>query len=378
MRAFAQAYLLQLRQLAQTRKLRLLLLIFAGACALTGAIYRERVVRELPVAVVDFDGSRISRTIRLFLEATPELRVVDSAPTSVAEAEEQLVDGRLAGLVVLPSSLSVDLKHGRRAQVLVGVDMSNILVGRTAYRAIAKVVTTAAAGVELSYLTKTGVPGQKAMAQVLPVATDDRLSFNPAASYAVYMAPTFTFFFLNLLFMVLAGLAFLPPEAAKTPWELAGRLAAVWTVGMAAGLALGFGLLPFEGLSNQSGAGLLVLSLATFLAVDVLLVLAIQAVVPSPTLAFQASLLLGVLALMLSGATFPVDAFPAFFQRVSGALPFTAFSRGLRLFFNQPTSLSDLALMFRDLGLQAATYAGAALVGWAARLSAAALARRPA
>lgn len=383
MRAFARHYLQQLLQLVQTRKLRLLLFLFLGSCALTGEIYRERVVRDLPVAVVDFDGSRTSRTLRLFLEATPELRLVEGGPSSLAEAEAQLVDGRLAGLVVLPASLSTDLKHGRKARVLVAVDMSNILVGRTTYRAIAKVVSTVAAGAELSYLGKTGVPKQRALAAVFPVSTDERLSFNPAGSYALYMAPSIAFFFLNLLLMVLAGLPFLPPAPAPaqmplSPAGLAGRFAALWTAGMAAGLGLAYGLLPFDGLTNRSGAGLLALSLAAFIAADLLLALALQAVVPSKTLAFQASLLLGVLSLMLSGATFPVDAFPAPFQSLSSLLPFTAFSRGLRLFFNQPTSIAEMAPMFGQLAGQAALFAGAAAAAWAARQGFAALARRPA
>lgn len=378
MRAFIEHYLRQLRQLLETRKLRLLLLIFAGACALTGEIYREQVVRDLPIAVIDLDHSRTSRTARLFLDATPELRVVDPPPATAAEGEQRLVDGQLAGVVVLPADLSSDLKHGRKARVLVGVDMSNILVGRTSYRAIAKVITTVAAGAELSFLQKTGVPSRRALAQVLPVSTDERLAFNPAGSYALYMAPSVTFFFLNLLVTVLAGLAFLPPTAAKSPWELTARLAAVWTAGLIAGLALAYGLLPLDGVSNHSGAPLLVLSVAAFLAVDLLMVSALQALVPSPSLAFQVSILLGVLSLMLSGATFPVDAFAPAFQGLSSILPFTPFSRGLRIFFNHPTTVLEMSDAFLQLARQAALFAGAAAVGLAARRALTALARRPA
>jgi len=378
MRRFTRHFLHQLLELVRVRKLQLLLVIFVGSCLLAGEIYRERVVRELPIAVVDLDNSRPSRTLRLFLEATPELKIVDEVPTTVDEAEALLVDGQLAGIVVLPADLSTALKHGRKARVLVGVDMSNVLVGRTSYRAIARVIGTVAGGVELSYLQKTGVPSRRAMAEVLPVGTDEHLSFNPSGSYSLYMAPSVTFFFLNLLVMVLVGQVFLPPSAARTPVEALGRLTAIWTAGMGAGLGLAYGLLPFFGLTNHSSLTLFVAALGLFLAVDLLLAVALQALLPSRALAFQLGLLLGVLSLMLSGATFPVDAFPGPFQVLSSLLPYTPFSRGLRLFFNQTLEASELTEMFAQLAQQAALFLGVTAVAWVARRSLSALTGRPA
>ena len=378
MHRFLRHFLHQLLELVRVRKLQLLLVIFVGSCLLAGEIYRERVVRELPVAVIDFDNSRTSRAVRLFLEATPELTVVEQTPTTVAEAEAMLVDGQLAGGVVLPADLSTSLKHGRKARALVGVDMSNVLVGRTSYRAIAKVLATVAGGVELSYLQKTGVPSRRAMAAVLPVVTDEHLSFNPTGSYSLYMAPSVTFFFLNLLVMVLVGQVFLPSSVVVTPIEALGRLAAIWTATMGAGLGLAYGLLPFFGLTSHSSLALFASALALFLLVDLLLAVALQAIVPSRVLAFQLGLLLGVLSLMLSGATFPVDAFPPAFQALSSALPFTAFSRGLRLFFNQTLSMAEMTEMYQQLSTQGAIFLGLMGFGWLGRRGLAQWAGRPA
>jgi ABC-2 type transport system permease protein len=378
MRRFFGHFYRQLLALVKVGKLRLLLLIFVGSCVLTGEIYRQRVVRELPIAVVDFDQSRTSRTLRLDLEATPELQVIDEAPASVDEAEAMLVDGRISGVVVLPASLSVDLKHGREARVLIATDMSNILVGRTAWRAIAKVVTTVSAGVELSYLQKTGVPGKRAMARVLPIGTDEHLTFNPASSYSLYMSPSIAFFFLNLVLMVLMGFLFLPHTAAHGLSEFVARFLALWCAGMAAGVGLAYGLLPFDGLHNQSSFLVFFLALSAFVAVDLLLPVALQALLPSKALAFQVSLLLGVLSMMVSGSTFPVDAVPPVFQGLSALLPFTPFSRGLRLFFNQPLSLSELSETFAQLGQQALLFAVVIGLGAVARRGLLALKGRPA
>jgi ABC-2 type transport system permease protein len=367
MRSFFRHFVAQLTALVATRKLRLLLAIFVGACVLTGEIYRERVLRELPIAVVDQDRSRLSRTIRLDLEATPELRVVPEVPRSVDEAHAMLVDGRIAGVVVLPATLSADLKHGRAAQVLLATDMSNLVVGRTAYRAIAKVLGTVSAGVELSYLQKTGVPSRQALARVVPVASDERLTFNPAGSYSTYMLPSTAFFFLNLVLTVLMGFLYLPPTAAGSAGERVARAAAFWFAGLLGGLGLAYGLLPLQGVVSHSGVLVLLATLAVYVVAALLLPAALQALLPSAGLAFQLSLLLGVLALMISGATFPVDALPEAFQRLSAALPFTPFSRALRLYFNQRLSLGEVSECLVQLLAQALAFAALIAAGRLAR-----------
>src|SRR5574340_200618 len=109
-----------------------MLAVFLGASWLTIATYQQRVMRELPIAVLDMDGTGLSRTVARHLDATPELRVLTDPPPTLAAAQDALDRGTLAGVVLVPDGFSADLKRGHRAEVLAAVDMSNVLVGRTA------------------------------------------------------------------------------------------------------------------------------------------------------------------------------------------------------------------------------------------------------
>lgn len=375
MRSFAAGFLGQLARLVRERKMRVFLALFLLACAACLATYHQKVVEDVPVAVLDLDNSRLSRTLRTYLESTPELALVD-APGSLDEARERLVQGSLAAVVLVPADFSSELKHGRRGQVLVGIDMSNILVGKTAYKALFRALNTVAGGVELVFLQKSGVPGDQAMARVLPVRVDETLAFNPTSSYAVYVTPPLLYFFLHIVVLILAGSVFLGADAPSDGPGLAGRYLAILLVGVGAGLLLTYGYLRVEDLLPQSGFAWVLACLAALCAVDLLMAGALFAVIPSPTLAFQASLLVGMLSLMLSGATFPVDAFPALFRRLAELVPFTPFVRLFRLFLTSPAGGAELGEPLRQLAKQGGLFAAIAAAGLLARAAVAGLAQR--
>src|SRR5512147_2127419 len=100
MTAFTHGFTAELRLLASERRYRVMLVLFLGAALLCAETYHQRVVRDLPVAVIDLDESRLSRLARLWLEATPELTTTAVTPGSIDEARADLVAGRIAGVVV--------------------------------------------------------------------------------------------------------------------------------------------------------------------------------------------------------------------------------------------------------------------------------------
>lgn len=367
----------QLRAFARGRTTRLVLALFLGVSLLTSAAFRGGALRELPVAVVDLDGTGVSRTVHRFLDATPELRVVDDGPASLEEDCTALVRGDLAAVVVLPDGLSAALKRGRRAEIVLAVDMGNLLAGKAASKAVQRVVATAAAGAQVTLLEKLGVPPGQALGRALPVTVTESLSRNPGSSVAVYLAPPYAWFFLHVLVTLLAW-ATLWPARAATAGERAGRLAAAWAVAFAAGLATAYAVLPVAGITMPTSLPVLGAALGLFLLADVLLVRAASALSSSSLLGFQVTVLLAMLSLMLSGLTWPVDALPAPLRALAAAVPFTPFAAAMRGFQHEAASLADLARPLGALALQALAYAAVIAAAGAAPALRARLARRPA
>ena len=352
MSAFAAGLADQGRRLLRTPRLLAMAALCLGASWLMVGTYARPVVRDLPVAVLDQDGTGLTRTVRRFLDATPELRLVDP-PESYAAAERALVRGDLAAVVLLPEGFTADVKRGRRAGTVVAVDMSNILVGRTASRAVQKVLATVAAGAQISLLQKLGEPADRAPARVLPVQAQESLELNPGSSYAAYLAPGFALFFVHVLAVLLAFGA-LPPQAPPCPpAEAAGRLAAVWLLCLALGLAAAWLLLPGAGLAPRSHPLLLALLLGALLAADLVLAAAMASLGRGGLFPFQLSVMLTMLSFMFSGLTWPRDALPAPLQALAAAIPFTPFGLAARRLVLEPVGLPDLARPLGWLALQA-------------------------
>jgi ABC-2 type transport system permease protein len=349
-------FLAQLRLLGRPRYVAMLAL-FAGATLLCLETYRERTVRDLAIAVLDADGTRVSRTLALDLDATPELRVVPGPPPTLDAARAALVRGTLAGVVVVPDGFTSDLKRGRRAEVLVAVDMSNVLVGKTAARAAQRVLATIAAGSQVTALEKLGAPPSAALARAVPITVTESLAENPGASFAVYLGPTFAFFFLHLLTLLLAWSVLGRPGPALPLADTWGRFGAVLAVALALGLGITYVLLPRVAVAAASPFPVVALALLAFLAADLLLAAALAAVLGGALVAFQATALLGMLSIMLCGLTWPWDAIPAPLRAVAIAIPFTAFGRAFRIFLHAPSGLLDLARPLSLLATQAAVFA---------------------
>jgi len=316
--------------------------------------------------VYDADGTGLSRAVVRAIDATPELRVVTDPPPTFDDARAALIRGELVAAVVVPDGFTAALKRGRRAEVVVAADYSNVLTGKTAQRAVARVLATVAAGAQLSLLEKLGAPSSSALARVMSLTATEALPGNPGASYALYAAPGFAYFFLHILVLFLTWSVLWPPSPGRRRGETAGRLAGCALVGLAAALLVTYGILALDGLSPASPSPLVISILAALVLCDILFATALGALFRGGLLGFQATVLLGMLSLMLSGLTWPWDAIPAPLRAVASAIPFTPFGRALRMFFASEARLGDLAAPLGWMAAQALSFL--ALIALAALL----------
>lgn len=354
MSAFLRGLADQLRTLAVRPRHALTLALCLGASALSVATYRQGAMRALPVAVYDADGTGLSRALRRSLDATPELRVVTDPPATLEEAQAALTRGTLCGVVVVPDGFTAAVKRGRQAEVLVAVDLANVLTGKTAQRAVARVLATAGAAAQVSLLEKLGAPPDAARARALPIAVTESLPANPGASYAPYAAPLFALFFAHVLVLFLAWSVLWPRTPGRPPAEVLGRFAACFAVGMAVALIEVYAVLRLAGVVPASSPAVVTGALAALVAADLLFAAALSAVFRGGLLGFQATVLLGMLSLMLSGLTWPWDTIPAPLRAVAAAIPFTPFGRALRVFLPEPVGLAAIAPSLGWMALQAA------------------------
>jgi ABC-2 type transport system permease protein len=300
-----------------------------------------------------------------------EVRVVGEFIGSPDDAQRLTVEGKASAIVLIPSSFSTDIKKGAKGHVLVGVDMSNVLVGKNVQKAIAKAVGTVGAGVQLTTVKKMGARRDAAMAAVVPVLIEENLSFNPATNYTVYIVPALLFFLLHIWTIVVVSSVFLPNRGPECVRAKIGAMAAVVVMALALAFVFLRVHLPWVGIDPASGGAAILVLTGLLLVSDVLLTTALFSVIPRPIMAMEVAVAIAMLSLMLSGITWPTDLFPPGLQRFSDWIPFTPFAQGIRSLVHYPTSLGETWPWCSALLRQSVLYAALIVVGSVARIAAA-------
>ncbi|HMA93078.1 MAG TPA: ABC transporter permease [Polyangiaceae bacterium] len=368
MRQFLRGAWEQLRQIFASRLGLALLLLFVTMSITTGAIYERLVLRDVAVVVVDRDGSRLSRLITTSLDATPELAIITEPSSSVESARSKLERGDVAGYLLIPNDFSENIKHGKKTQLVLATDMSNVLVGKTVRSACSKVVATINAGVEIGVLRKLGSSRQTANAEAVPIVVEDNQMFNPATNYAEYLTPIIIYFLLHIYATVLFAGCFLDRPFRRGIAHQLGQLSAVWLFCSTLALVTAR-LLPASQVSVASPVWLLGVVFAAYAIAQLAFISMLMELTPSPRFAFQVILFVSMLGLMLSGATWPTYAFPRILAQASELLPFTHLVRLLRTSVHFEAVLGDCWVGLMILAKLTAVFGAVAiLAGTASRL----------
>lgn len=91
-------------------------------------VYKNEIIREIPVAILDDDKSDLSRTLIQYIESSPSMRIV-TYPQTLEEVREQFLKGEINGTFYFPSELSKKIKSGKQTNVVMFIDASNLASG---------------------------------------------------------------------------------------------------------------------------------------------------------------------------------------------------------------------------------------------------------
>ena len=317
----------------------LLLLALPGlALALSWAIFSAGLPRELPVAVLDRDHTRLSRQLVRLVDATPTIRVSER-PEDPRAAEELVLSGRAYAWLLVPEGFERDVRLGRRSPVVAYTNAQLLVPASLVKRDLQAAVGTFSAGVKLRRLRAAGETGESAAARFEPVRAELHALFNPQLDYVTYIVSAL-FPTLLHVFVLLAAVNSLGSElregtagewlaaaGGSLPRALAGKLLpGTVCFLLVAGAAAAF-LFGVHGVPLRGSPGLLLLGTLGF-------VLAYQAlgvllVALSANLRFATSMaaFLASPAFAYAGITFPTMGMPAFARFWGALLPLTHYLR---------------------------------------------------
>jgi ABC-2 type transport system permease protein len=178
--------------------------------------YLNEALRNVPIAVVDRDGTQGSRDFARRVDATPDVAVIEVLP-DLACAEREVFARRIDGILVIPQYFERELLHGRPSPVALYADASYFLIYQRVAGAVVAVARTIGVEVETARLIGLGVDPVLAAAATDPLRLTAVPVFNPEGGYATYILPAA--FVLILQQTLLMGVALLGTLPGADPAE---------------------------------------------------------------------------------------------------------------------------------------------------------------
>ncbi|MBL4902297.1 MAG: ABC transporter permease [Desulfocapsa sp.] len=169
----------------------LLLAVFGGVLLysfLYPLPYSKQLPQEQTVVVVNLDGSQLSRRLIRMVNATPQVDIVGQS-FSLAQAKEQMIQDKLAGILVIPAHFYRDLLQGKSPTLAYAGDASYFLVYGTVLEGMMMAGKTLAAEVSVTRLLMSGQAMELAEKQYTAITIGLHGLFNEAGGYVNYVIP---------------------------------------------------------------------------------------------------------------------------------------------------------------------------------------------
>lgn len=167
--------------------------------------YLNEALRNVPIIVVDHDGTASSRDLIRRIDATPDVAVAMTQPDMVS-AERAVHAREVSGILVIPQYFERDVLHGRASPIALYADASYFLIYQRVSGAVNGVARTMGAEVEAARLIGAGVDTGLAAAASDPMPLTAIALFNPQGGYATYVLPAALILILQQTLLIGVGL----------------------------------------------------------------------------------------------------------------------------------------------------------------------------
>lgn len=151
-------------------------------------LYKNEVLRNVPVAVVDLSNTYRSRELIRGIDATPELNTTVFCG-SMAEAKLMFQQQKVHGIVLIPQNYSLNISKRQQAVVSVYSDMSSFMYYRSLMSASNGVVQAQGEKIRYERLYHDGVEGEQAKILAAPLQSKVVALYNSYSGFSSFFLP---------------------------------------------------------------------------------------------------------------------------------------------------------------------------------------------
>lgn len=170
------------------------------------SMMEEGLPDKVPAAIVDKDGSSISRQISQNLGA---MQTVDLAyeSNSFTEARHRMQEGEIFGFFLIPENFEKDLLSGKGPVVTFYTNMTYYVPASLLFKTFKTTALISKAGIILNIGESAGLSQQKLLPMMQPITIATRGLGNPELNYAIYLCNSFVPCVFQLMIMLMVSFA---------------------------------------------------------------------------------------------------------------------------------------------------------------------------
>ncbi|MFA7657843.1 MAG: ABC transporter permease [Candidatus Gastranaerophilaceae bacterium] len=167
--------------------------------------FANQILRDVPIGVVDFDNSSLSRELIRDLDSNEFIKIA-SRPIDVNEAKTEFYANKIRAYIVIPEDFEKDIFRGGNSYIASFEDSAYLIVYKQVSTGILTTASSLGAKLEIGKFMKKGFSKQQAMSVKLPFEFIQIPLYNPAGSYENYIYPLVLILILQQTMLVGAGL----------------------------------------------------------------------------------------------------------------------------------------------------------------------------
>ena len=296
----------------------------------------EGAPQSLPIGVVDNDHSNISRRLIREVNTTPYVDIRQQY-TSFEEARDAMQRGKIYAFFVIPENFYADILAFQQPKMSFYMNQAYLMGGSLSMKELTTMANLAPAAVQRELYRARGYNDKTIMGLIQPVVVDSHLIGNPYLNYPAYLLTT--------VFPGLLGLIILLITTYSIGVELKNKTSRQWlkTAGKSYWTAIIGKLLPHTLLYiiiYMVGVYLMFFvfrfpmegSLAFYMLGAVIFIITMQCMgvffigaMPVISTGLSLAILYGILAVTMSGFTYPLEYMPPAIQGLAILFPMRSF-----------------------------------------------------
>lgn len=322
-------------------------------------VYRNGVLEDTPIAVVDNAGCSDSRRMIREMDATREICIAYRC-TDMEEARELFRDRKVNGIIYFPSDFGDRLANKETAVFSIYADMSSFLYYKNLLMGSEFVMLGEINGIKIERYRFDGLTDQQADASVNAVLYDDVNPYNRAFSYSIFLISAILMLIIQqVMFYGMSmsvgtmreenrSFASLPDtlKGRGVGRVVLGRGAVYWLIFMIIGIYVTAIVPAMFGFPQRGNFWEIMVLLAIFVTVCVFFCMTWSTLVTRRESAFILFLFMSPVCIFLTGCSWPTTAFPAFWKWFSYLFPSTF---GCQSFIDMNTAGADLEIVAPQL-----------------------------